>query len=610
MKNISASAKSAKLLHPIQHREDELLRRVGVALVTGALTLSLIPSPALAESQSADSSSASTSQQQKDNSSTPPQPPSGSDGQAPSAPPDGAGGGQGQGQPGETPSGTPGGGADTQSFDYSGSYSGVLVADGQETNASDQQYSATESDQNAALVQNGGSLTASKVTLEKSGDDQNGDSCNFYGVNSILLSVGDGSLAKVSDSELKATSAGSNALFATDGGTIYAKGDSISTTADNSRGCDATYGGSIIGDSLTISTQGNHCAALATDRGGGNVSITNSSLSTEGSGSPLIYSTGDIEVSGVTGTATGSQIAGMEGLNTILINDSTLESTNEGTTGSDPVANGVIIYQSTSGDAETTTGDAASFQAVNSTLKSSIDSGAMFYVTNTTANILLKQTTLDFDSDAAKLLQVEGNDSNNWGSAGSNGASVNCTCAGEDLSGDISVDSISSLTLYLTAGTSWQGAAVITSNDQASTTSEAPITVNVDASSSWVVSSDSTITKLNVAQGGKVVDTDGNTVTIKDASGKVLVEGTSSVSVTVTDSYSSEVDDNAVQLASDLIDRSSFDDAMGTSTAFALGDQSTDSSSGSSSQNQAESSQEQTSWWDQIVAFFGRIFSF
>lgn len=80
MKNISASAKSAKLLHPIQHREDELLRRVGVALVTGALTLSLIPSPALAESQSADSSSASTSQQQKDNSSTPPQPPSGSDG--------------------------------------------------------------------------------------------------------------------------------------------------------------------------------------------------------------------------------------------------------------------------------------------------------------------------------------------------------------------------------------------------------------------------------------------------------------------------------------------------------------------------------------------------
>jgi hypothetical protein len=48
------------------------------------------------------------------------------------------------------------------------------------------------------------------------------------------------------------------------------------------------------------------------------------------------------------------------------------------------------------------------FQAVNSTLKSAIQSGAMFYVTNTTANIVLSGTTLDFDSSKANLLTIAG----------------------------------------------------------------------------------------------------------------------------------------------------------------------------------------------------------
>lgn len=60
----------------------------------------------------------------------------------------------------------------------------------------------------------------------------------------------------------------------------------------------------------------------------------------------------------------------MEGLNTILIKDSTLESTVTGKTASDPIANGIIIYQSTSGDAEASTGEHATFQSVDSTLRS------------------------------------------------------------------------------------------------------------------------------------------------------------------------------------------------------------------------------------------------
>lgn len=496
---------------------------------------------------------------------TPPEKPSGDTNDSNGAP-QGAPNGQDNngGTPPEMPDGEmpeggnggpQGGGANTQTFDYSGTYNGALSADNEEVSSSNEEISATETDQNAALVQNGGTLTIDNDTLNKSGDDTNGDNCNFYGLNSIALAVNKNSLLKISNSSLNATSEGSNAIFATDNATVLAYNDTISTTADNSRGLDATYGGTILADSMNISTQGNHSASIATDRGGGNISATNSTLSTAGSGSPLLYSTGDIEVDNVTGTATRSQIAGMEGLNTILIYNSTLSSTNNGISGSDPIKNGVIIYQSTSGDAETSTGSKARFEAVNSTLSTTIDSGAMFYLTNTTANILLSNTTLDFDSTNVNLLQVEGNDSNGWGQAGSNGATLTFTAMGETLSGNIVVDDISSADVYLLDTTSYTGTVTNAS-------------MNISSNSKWVVTGDSTLNNLNVEDGAQIVDESGKSVTIV-VNGETVTEGESSYTITVNGSYSTTVttsSDN--ELTTSYIDRTSLDSTYNLSTTF------------------------------------------
>lgn len=560
-----------------------------MAVVTGALVLSLIPTGAFA-AESDTSSSASSSSQGTTSSSPAP-----NGGTAPGgAPPsDDAG------------SGGPGG-ANTMTFDYNGSYSGVLTADGESVSSEGESSSATDAGQNVALAQNGGILAITNGSLDKSGDDTNGDSCNFYGLNSILLGVGTGSQINVSSSRLNANSEGSNAIFATDGATVYANDDAITTSAGNSRGLDATYGGTIVANKMDISTQGDHSASVATDRGGGDISLTDSSLQTAGSGSPLLYSTGDIEVNNVTGTATGSQIAGMEGLNTILINNSTLESTITDKTASDPIADGIIIYQSTSGDAESTTGEAASFQAANSTLRSAISSGSMFYLTNTTASIVLSNTTLDFDSSAANLLQAEGNDSNGWGTAGSNGATVTLTGIGQTLRGTISADTISSVTAYLTEGSIWTGAATIIENASATSTSDAPISVDVDGTSTWVVSADSTLTNLTVAEGGKVVDGDGNAVTIVDASGNVLVRGTSDVTVTVRGSYSTSYDaSGAGALATETIDRSDFDGQYGTDTDFSMGDDSAQAASPIGPDDASKT--DGGCWWDDIVSFFKEL---
>lgn len=306
---------------------------------------------------------------------------------------------------------------------------------------------------------------------------------DYSGTNSVSLTVGEDSTTVIDGTDITASSSGSNGVFATDSGTALVNDTSIETMADNSRGLDATYGGTILANKITADTQGDHSAIVATDRGGGSISLADATLSTAGSGSPLLYSTGDIQVNNVSGTSSGSQIAGMEGLNTIPIKDSTLESTVTGKTASDPIANGIIIYQSTSGG--------------------------------------------------------------------------------------VTADTISSVDLYLLDGAAWIDAATVTDNAAAGsgtgTASDAPITVNVDGTSTWVVTKDTTISALNVASGG-----DGNTVTIV-ANGKTVVSGSGDVTVTVTGSYSTSVSAGSdTELSSDTIDRSEFDSRFGTSTAWTM----------------------------------------
>ncbi|MEE1295481.1 MAG: adhesin [Bifidobacterium sp.] len=462
------------------------------------------------------------------------------------------------------------GGAHTMTYDYTGSYSGTKTATGTTLSVEGGDVSATKADTNALLAEDGGTLSVGKATATKTGDSSNEDNTNFYGTNAVSLTVGKESSTVLDGTTLTSDANGANAIFATDSGSVLARDVTITTSKDNSRALDATYSGSIVAGGLKATTKGSHSATLATDRGGGSVSVDGATLSTAGSGSPLLYSTGDIQVHDVKGTATGAQIAGMEGTNTILIADSTLESTVTGKTASDPVANGVIIYQSTSGDAESSPGERATFQATGSTLKSAIQEGSMFYCTNTSADILLSGTTLDFDSSKAALLTAAGNDSNNWGSKGSNGADITLTGRGQTLKGDVHVDAISSVALYLMDASQWTGATTVESDSDSGTKSGTGLEVNVDGTSTWTVTRDTTVTTLNVAKGGKVVGSDGKTATIV-ADGQTVVQGDGSVTVTVTGKYTTSVDSGKAATAStDLIDRKDYDDKFGTSTTWSM----------------------------------------
>ncbi len=332
---------------------------------------------------------------------------------------------------------------------------GNLEIDSEEKSLSGS-YETTASDESAILVENGGNLTLTDATVTKSGgDSSNTENSEFYGVNSGIL-VTKNSTATIKNANITTNAKGSNAVFAT--GTdskIYISDSTITTTgSSSSRGLDATYGGYIEADNVTITTQGGSCATLATDRGEGTVIAKNSKLETNGVGSPVIYSTGDISISNTEGVANGAQMVVVEGKNTATVEDSTLKCSGKGN--KNDVDNcGIMIYQSMSGDAGEGTG---TFNASNSILE--IDSNSdyyktapFFFVTNTQAVINLENNTIKYGSNI--LLKIAG--TSQWGKSGSNGGNVSLNATNQELVGNIEIDDISTLEINLKQGSSLTG---------------------------------------------------------------------------------------------------------------------------------------------------------
>ncbi|MBQ6627770.1 MAG: hypothetical protein IJH65_02960 [Methanobrevibacter sp.] len=271
----------------------------------------------------------------------------------------------------------------------------------------------------------------------------------------------------------------------------------ITTHSDKSRGLDATYNGKITASNVIINTDGQSCAALATDRGEGHVHVSNSEINTgvsrdSGRGSPLIYSTGNITLDNSKGTAYVSQIACIEGKNSIELSNSDLTGYAEGNRkdGDEYVdLGGIFIYQSMSGDADVGT---SLFTAKNSKLSIASDSSVykeapMFHVTNTACVIDLENTELSFGSGT--FLQIAGQ--NQWGTTGSNGGVAELNTDNEKIDGNIIVDSISSLN-WTMKNTEFKGAINSTGNT----------TVNVAEGSTWTLTGDSSLSSLEVS--GKI----------------------------------------------------------------------------------------------------------
>lgn len=345
-----------------------------------------------------------------------------------------------------------------------------LIADGKSENLNNVDFSASNADESSVIVRGNGSLTITGGRLTKTGNSSNVDASNFNGQNAVVL-VGEGN-AVLNNIEIISDGEGANALFSTGKNSkITLQNGKITTKKDSSRGLDATYGGSIAAMDFEISTEGAHSGAVATDRGEGNVTVARGKLITKGEGSPCIYSTGNISVTDSTGEAFGSEIAVIEGKNSI-----TLERVN--LTGHEK--NGVMLYQSFSGDADI--GEATLF-ARDSTLTNR-SNGAMFFATNTKATVTLERVGLNQDGNV--LVKVA---KDHWGSDGQNGGDFTLNAKNEQLKGDILVDSISKARMNLSQNTNWIGS--LNKDNQASF-----VSLYLDGTSRMFLTADSYVTEL------------------------------------------------------------------------------------------------------------------
>lgn len=350
-------------------------------------------------------------------------------------------------------------------------------------------YTSTDSDENAILVSDGGNATIENATIEKSGDSANTESADFYGTNAGILTTANAT-STIKNTTITTNGKGANAVFATgENAKVYISDSTIKTTGESSsRGLDATYGGYIEGTKLKITTQGASSATLATDRGEGTIKVSDSTLETNGAGSPIIYSTGDISISDTKGTANSAQMVVVEGKNSATVTDSTLYASAKGNRNQDVDQAGVMIYQSMSGDAAQGKG---TFTAKNSSLNilsssSYYKTAPMFFITNTTAEINLEKTTLNYGSNI--LLSVKG--TSEWGNSGSNGGTVTLNAKNQTLNGNIEIDNISTLTLNLNSKSKYEG--TINADNTAKS-----IVVNLSSDSKWKLTGDTYITELN-----------------------------------------------------------------------------------------------------------------
>ena len=420
---------------------------------------------------------------------TPPDGEGGSGGTPPGDPPDGNGG------PGDTPpggNGDPGG--SSADIDYTGAVE-ITSTDSQ----SGKTYASTSSDENALLIATSDDVTITNPTVTKSGDSDGGDNCNFYGLNAGVL-VKDGSTTTITGGTISTSANGANGVFSYggNGGQNGASGDSttviirdttITTTGSGSGGIMTTGGGITYAYDLTVTTSGQSSAAIRTDRGGGTVYVDGGTYTSNGLGSPAIYSTAEIHVANATLVSNLSEGVCIEGLNSIELTDCDLTANNTKCNGNATFYDTIMIYQSMSGDASNGT---SSFTMTGGSLTSK--NGHIFHVTNTSAVITLSGVTLvNEDSDNVLISVCD----DGW-SGGSNMAMLNASA--QKLSGAALVGSNSTLTMNLTNDSTFEGyvdGKITNAKGETVSTEVGTVSMTLDSTSTWTLTGDSYVTEFN-----------------------------------------------------------------------------------------------------------------
>lgn len=379
------------------------------------------------------------------------------------------------------------------------------LSDGSIVTKSGETLTTSTSDYNVVQVTKG-TLSLTDCTITKTGDyssSYSGDDTSFYGTNSAVYASGSGATVNMTGGTVTTDAKGANAVFATNGATINVSGITIDNTKSVSRGLHCTGGGIINATNVNITTRSETSSTVATDRGGGTVTVRGGTITAKGNKSAVLYSTGTISVDGITGLSEKGPMATVEGANTVIIENSTMQS--------DAEARGILLHQSNSGDAE---GTKPVCNITNSTLTTSNSSAPLAFVTNVTGTLTLTDVTLSVASN--KLMTVE------YYKRGENSTGhlvLKTTKNSWAYTGDVDADTKNSLAVTVGANVTWNGAADADNNAKSAI-------VTIESGAVWNLTGNSYVSTLT---NNGTVNKNGYALTVGSSSGSGTINETTGI---------------------------------------------------------------------------------
>lgn len=338
-------------------------------------------------------------------------------------------------------------------------------------------YASEAADQSAIRAEGISAILENVNIVKNSGNASSADASSFYGLNSALHAVNSAELT-VKNCTVTAAAKNSTGVFAYNKATIKIYNSTVNVTGGGAGGIQVAGGGILYAYDLIVNSASK--AAIRSDRGGGIMIVDGGTYTSTGTdGCPAIYSTADITVKNSTLTSTNSRGVIIEGKNSVTLENCIVNgcdrSTNAGTQAN------VMIYQSMSGDANIGEG---SFKMTGGKLVT--NSGGMFFITNTSCTIDLQNVELCYNSNGS-LITLSG--TGRWGTSGKNGGICILNATSQVLTGDIEIDSISSISLNLTS--SEYTGAINSAN------SGGNVSITLDNQSTWRLTGDSYLSSFN-----------------------------------------------------------------------------------------------------------------
>lgn len=385
------------------------------------------------------------------------------------------------------------------------------LSDGTTVTKSNENLSTTTSDYNVVQVTKG-TLNLTDCAVKKEGDyssGYSGDDTSFYGTNSAVYASGTSAFVNMTGGTVTTNAKGANAVFATNGATITVDGITIDNSKSVSRGLHCTGGGIINASNVNITTRSETSSTVATDRGGGTVTVNGGSITAKGSKSSVLYSTGTISVDGITGLSEKGPMATVEGANTIIIKNSQMTSNAD--------ARGILLHQSNSGDAE---GTKPVCTVTSSTLTTTNAAAPLCFVTNVTGTLTLTDVTLNVAS--GKLMTVE------YYKCGENSTGhlvLKTTKDSWTYTGDVDADNVNNVAVTVGENVTWNGTA-----NNAGTAKTAAVTIEDGAV--WNLAGNSMVTSL-VNNG--TINRNGYTLAYSSLSGNGTINETTGINNICTD---------------------------------------------------------------------------